>query len=465
MNDHWKKIEEFQFEKSPQEYGFQVRLAYENGWTEWMTKQAILEYKKFMYLVSISSEMLSPSYIVDIVWHQHLIYSESYSKLCKILGKEVKHIPSTHDFEEQSSFVEAFANTEKIYKEHFDESGWQFWEIKKDSDLMRFTTRKNSIIRIETILIIGTLLFSLLLFFPLRPLLLKIDNPFFVIFYILIFLLVFFGCRDGLQVYLQSVFKEKGGLLIKNLSVNEKIILKTKSTKGIMDLTLFKLVEEQQLKIIDKKFTIIHKRISKDVLEKAVRNSFLKTEFIDYYDLVKKVSVKNCFLQFSKSTSKIAKHIENSEEFRKLENFVSVLFSILLSIGICRFILGITRDRPVFILEFVLVLSIIFIIYYFKAVMPKVISNSLVQLMRDQYKPQNYTTGIDINIAYLMLGSLAFDTEFVDYITNSELEKEAARSLSSSSSGDGSSSSDSSCGSSSGSSCGSSCGGCGGGGD
>lgn len=98
--------------------------------------------------------------------------------------------------------------------------------------------------------------------------------------------------------------------------------------------------------------------------------------------------------------------------------------------------------------------------------MPKVISNSLVQLMKDQYKPNNYTSGSDINLAFLMMGSLAFDTEFVDYITISEYQKNASNTFFSSTSGGGSScSSDGSSGSSCGSSSGSSCGGCGGGGD
>lgn len=71
----WQKAEAFSFDQPSQMYGFSIRLSYENSWTTKFTKLAILEYKKFMYLASISDEMVSPSEIVDVVWHQHLILS------------------------------------------------------------------------------------------------------------------------------------------------------------------------------------------------------------------------------------------------------------------------------------------------------------------------------------------------------------------------------------------------------
>ena len=62
-----------------------------------VTQKAIEEYKKFMYLAATSNQMVSPSEIVDIVWHQHLIFTNSYSDFCNLLGKRIEHIPSTHN--------------------------------------------------------------------------------------------------------------------------------------------------------------------------------------------------------------------------------------------------------------------------------------------------------------------------------------------------------------------------------
>ena len=188
LNDEkWSKIEDFQFEKSPQEYGFVTRLAYENGWTEFFTKQAIFEYKKFMYLVSNSSEMLSPSEIVDTVWHQHLIYSESYKNFCTLLGKEIKHIPSTHHAEEKTLFSEAFVRTEKLYKENFDASGWKFWKIKNDLELLSFTHSSSSSISPFQLFLVATFLGTLIVYNLLRPIIIKIDNPYFIIGYLFLF--------------------------------------------------------------------------------------------------------------------------------------------------------------------------------------------------------------------------------------------------------------------------------------
>ena len=90
----WKQIEAFDLEQPFSEYGFALRLAKENYWTSSFTSKAIREYKKFMYLAATSDAMVSPSRVVDAVWHQHLTFTQSYGELCAILGKTVQHIPS-----------------------------------------------------------------------------------------------------------------------------------------------------------------------------------------------------------------------------------------------------------------------------------------------------------------------------------------------------------------------------------
>ncbi len=100
----WNKIELFDFDNPLSEYGFTTRLATENLWTEYFPQAALTEYKKFMYLAATSDFMVSPSAIVDVVWHQHLIFTQSYNEFCKLLGKKIQHIPSTHNPEEFQNF-------------------------------------------------------------------------------------------------------------------------------------------------------------------------------------------------------------------------------------------------------------------------------------------------------------------------------------------------------------------------
>src|ERR1700752_1477695 len=99
-NTHWLKVSEFDLDDPMSEYGFSTRLANENYWTRDFTKKAIAEYKKFMYLAGTSDLMVSPSEIVDVVWHQHLIFTSSYSEFCNVLGKTIQHVPSTHNKED-----------------------------------------------------------------------------------------------------------------------------------------------------------------------------------------------------------------------------------------------------------------------------------------------------------------------------------------------------------------------------
>ena len=110
-NIFWDTILKFDFDDPEGEYVFSTRLASENFWTKNFTEIAILEYKKFMYLAATSSSMVSPSEIIDKVWHLHLVYTESYNDFCKLLGKQIKHIPSTHNKKEISKFLDKYKGT------------------------------------------------------------------------------------------------------------------------------------------------------------------------------------------------------------------------------------------------------------------------------------------------------------------------------------------------------------------
>src|SRR5688572_27720066 len=118
-NELWTRILEFDFDSPPGEYGFSTRLAKENYWTKSFTSQAILEYKKFLYLAAVSDFMVSPSGVVDIVWHQQLIYTQSYQDFCALIGKQVQHLPSTGNKEDAEKFRQAKERTKKLYLNNF----------------------------------------------------------------------------------------------------------------------------------------------------------------------------------------------------------------------------------------------------------------------------------------------------------------------------------------------------------
>jgi hypothetical protein len=82
-----------------------------------------------MYLAATSDFMVSPSEIIDIFWHQHLIFTQSYQDFCNILGKRIQHIPSTHNKEDFEKFRQAKERTIKFYERDFGKQPKNIWGL------------------------------------------------------------------------------------------------------------------------------------------------------------------------------------------------------------------------------------------------------------------------------------------------------------------------------------------------
>ena len=157
----WDKILLFDFDNPPSAYGFSTKLAKENFWTIEFTKQAILEYKKFMYLATTSNFMVSPSEIVDVVWHQHLIFTQSYQDFCSILGKQIQHIPSTHNKEDFEKFKQAKERTIQFYERDFGMQPKNIWTYKDMFESLHLDKAK---FKLRTFLINAILVFICLIY-------------------------------------------------------------------------------------------------------------------------------------------------------------------------------------------------------------------------------------------------------------------------------------------------------------
>lgn len=122
--DLWNKIASYDFDDPQAEAPFSVRLARENGWTPGRAKAAIDQYRRFIYLVCISDDVLSPSPDIDKVWHLHLIYTKDYWKrFCdETLGQEIHHYPSRGASESQGALRDAYARTLELLSEEFGEA-------------------------------------------------------------------------------------------------------------------------------------------------------------------------------------------------------------------------------------------------------------------------------------------------------------------------------------------------------
>ena len=116
----WNKIDSFCIDDDKSSFPFSVRLQTENKWTYKFTFRVIQEYKKFIYLASISNKKVSPSKYIDEAWHLHLLYTKSYWEdfMSDTIGIKIHHEPSK-GIEEDSKFISIFNDTIHLYEKEF----------------------------------------------------------------------------------------------------------------------------------------------------------------------------------------------------------------------------------------------------------------------------------------------------------------------------------------------------------
>lgn len=117
----WKAIEAFDLDGGNAAIRFSDRLARENRWTRAFAQQAVEEYKKFLYLAATAEVPVTPSDVVDQVWHLHLVYTRSYwEELCDgVLGKPLHHGPTKGGVREDRRYRDQYAHTLSRYRDEF----------------------------------------------------------------------------------------------------------------------------------------------------------------------------------------------------------------------------------------------------------------------------------------------------------------------------------------------------------
>jgi len=119
----WLNILHFEMDETTSSFTFTDRLARENNWSLQYALRAVFEYKKFIFLITISEKPMTPSDQIDQVWHLHLLYTQSYwIDFCRnTIGKEIHHGP-TKGSEERPLFKEQYSKTLAFYKTTFEKT-------------------------------------------------------------------------------------------------------------------------------------------------------------------------------------------------------------------------------------------------------------------------------------------------------------------------------------------------------
>ncbi len=150
----WQKIENFALDDPDAIFSFTDRLARENGWSLSYSLRAVAEYKRFIFLICVSGQSLTPSDQVDQVWHLHLLYTQSYwIDMCQnLLQRQVHHGPTRGGQRERNKYNNAYEGTLAQYRFFFNEEPpadlWPDSATRfRDIHFQRVNIRKHWVIR------------------------------------------------------------------------------------------------------------------------------------------------------------------------------------------------------------------------------------------------------------------------------------------------------------------------------
>lgn len=120
--------------QSPFTKAFADKLCRKFNWKKQFAMKAIWEYKKFVYLGVISDCGVTPSKIIDQVWHEHLLFSVGYRNFCKnIIEYDFDHNPELVSINSQTeTFQSQYFYTIDLYKKEFGlEPPEEIWDATK----------------------------------------------------------------------------------------------------------------------------------------------------------------------------------------------------------------------------------------------------------------------------------------------------------------------------------------------
>jgi uncharacterized protein (TIGR04222 family) len=125
----WARIRAHPFESSDGSLNFTAKFMRLHGCTRDEARAAIDEYRKFCFLAVVVGREMVPSEIVDQVWHLHLTYTRDYwTVFCpSVLGCDLHHEPSRGRTGDAVRFHENYADTLAAYAEHFGPPPEKYW--------------------------------------------------------------------------------------------------------------------------------------------------------------------------------------------------------------------------------------------------------------------------------------------------------------------------------------------------
>lgn len=438
----WKKILAFDFDYPQSEYGFTTRLAKENFWTQKFTNDAILEYKKFMFLAATSNTMVSPSEIVDIVWHQHLIFTKSYHKFCTILGKQIQHIPSTHNKEDFEKFKQAKEQTKLLYEKEFGNQPENVWRFNNMYDSLNL---EKANYKLRTFINYGIIAFVCSIFpayFILEPIYVRIEgNAFIFLFFVLAFMLFFILEIYNKHKLNQLISEIDRSSFLYELSPNELIYLKKQNLINVINVSIDKLIKENIIEITtDRQIVLLKNEAIKTNETYQIINLFQENKSIAYSNLISRLKYKPIFSNIANSMDAVSKYVTKSKKFNSLFRINFIFISVLILFSFTRIITGLVHSKQVLIIITLTLFLTIYSISFLSRLVKQISTNIIPKYyLNHLISKEKLASKSEWN--YFLLGSSALLWTFKPIAEEFQTEKNHTNSCSS---------------------CGTSCGSCGG---
>lgn len=94
--------------------------------------EALLEVLRFLWLIAYSDTSLSPAINVDNAWHELILCTREYERICtKYFGKFIHHSPGGNEDDNQTKFVKTLT----LYALHFGKPSEFFWGDTSNFDV------------------------------------------------------------------------------------------------------------------------------------------------------------------------------------------------------------------------------------------------------------------------------------------------------------------------------------------
>jgi hypothetical protein len=94
--------------------------------TEAKAVEGLNETLRFLHLCSVADSSLTPSEVVDMIWHELILFTRTYYLFCNSkFGEFVHHQPSN----DHTNVINQYKKTLTLYKLHFGTPNNHYWPI------------------------------------------------------------------------------------------------------------------------------------------------------------------------------------------------------------------------------------------------------------------------------------------------------------------------------------------------